>query len=289
VEPPRKIIRKKQPAKREKDQSRALVSQPHQESALILRMLPSDLLIRIVSYLHVCDLCRISTTNKEFGKLTATRQVWSSLFVGRWPVFRQENELTGFEWRRQYKEQHLKELRAISESCPADTLPYFLQMEKAKQSQAPRAQNEFRVIEEWLSRNPFARVVDYSKHDCSLQSCSYYVRGNVYICEKTGKVHFCPCDVSACDLITTSDGSRHCPVSARSFCLTPGDIADSQDADRYDDRPSILPTHPRGEEDEDEEELPGTFLARCYTYGYSCRSEEDLPTIDRDGSQSTYL
>ncbi|GLT81020.1 hypothetical protein SLA2020_524280 [Shorea laevis] len=86
-------------------------------------------------------------------------------------------------------------------NCLPEFKEYYIQMQEAKQSQAPLPSQvkDDRIfldktvadqISRWKSRHGLAYKV-FTDHACSGETCSYHQIGNVFVCGKIGYVHVC--------------------------------------------------------------------------------------------------
>jgi len=241
-----------------------------------LTYLPTDILLRIFSFLQGHDVCIMAVVCRDMSPLCKSREVWSNLYVRRWPVYIMAQDLSGAEWRTKYRKKHEKEMLRLSKGCPPKLLPYFVQMKQAQINSKKRDLNEFTIIEQWLDKHPMARnVSQYQRenHLCSNQNCKYYHVNELYICEQTGKTHFCG---SACNSQRDNGDSLICIVSGRIF--------DSESSAHLQE-PGVkigIAIGMEGAENLDgdgDDDDGDSFLARCYSYGYSCSSEVEYQRV----------
>jgi len=241
---------------------------------IFLDNLPTDVLLRVMAFLRSRDVCVVAVVCRSLCSLCKSRELWSTLYVRRWPVYSAAQDLSGAQWREKYRRKHLAEIHQMSKGCPPELLHYFLQMEQAKINLKKRDFNEFDIIERWLDKHPVARHVtplQRQNHLCSKQTCKYYNVNELYICEQTGKIHFCglSCNeqLDDGDLIT-------CGVSGRTF---------HSETDQLGQDSGVkigIAVGMEGSEDVEEDDDDGdSFLAKCYSYGYSCSSEMEYQRV----------
>jgi len=240
-----------------------------------LTYLPTDVLLRIFSFHRSRDICVFTVVCRDLSPLCKSRELWSNLYVRRWPVYTMAQELSGAEWREKYRNKHETEMRRLSKGCPPELLHYFVQMKQAKNHSKKRNLNEFTIIEEWFDKHPTARQVSRlqrENHFCSSQTCKYYHVSDLYICEQTGKTHFCG---STCNSQQECGDLLMCIVSRRIF---ESEILPQESGVKIGIAIGMESSENIDEDDEEEDD-GASFLAKCYSYGYSCNSEVEYQNV----------
>ncbi|CAL0330677.1 unnamed protein product [Lupinus luteus] len=77
----------------------------------MMNCLPEDVAIKIVSLLHVRDLCSLSCCSTFSRQLCFSDSIWESLFTNRWPLFSSStsNDSSNFKnWRKLYLKRHIE-------------------------------------------------------------------------------------------------------------------------------------------------------------------------------------
>ncbi|KAF9626610.1 hypothetical protein IFM89_036471 [Coptis chinensis] len=183
---------------------------------------------------------------------------WKELYIQELPLFLQRDEEDMFQFVR---------------NTPTEFKEYYIQMQVAKRSQAPLPSqvNDDRIILDktvadqvsmWrVSRGLTDEVV--AGHACSGDTCSYYQIGNVFLCEKTGRVHVCG-DTCREVLMDTNTGLWVCTVSGHCFDTVLSPTETEPDAEQG------------GVTDETEPFMGSGRFARAYVLGYDCVDEKEL-------------
>jgi len=244
--------------------------------SLSLTYLPTDILLRIFSFLRSRDICVMAVVCRNISPLCKSRELWSNLYVRRWPVYTMAQELSGAEWREKYRKKHETEMRRLSKGCPPELLHYFIQMNQAKNHSKKRNFNEFMIIEEWFDKHPIVRQVSpiqRENHICSTQTCKYYHVKDLYICEQTGKTHFCG---SACNSQLEYGDALVCTISRKIF---ESDVLPQESGVKIGIAIGMEGSENIDGEGEDEDDDGASFLAKCYSYGYSCNSEVEYQNV----------
>ena len=133
---------------------------------------------------------------------------------------------------------------------------------------AESAPNEFDLIDEWRRTHPMVPSDrDHTRHPCSANSCSYYTHGHIYICEQTGKVHFCG---KECNAQIVERDAEVCCISGRTR------PRHESEGDQEGAGLSVGERIVR-EEREAFEDMP--FLAQCFEYGYGCDTQRETTQV----------
>ncbi|OIW19573.1 hypothetical protein TanjilG_18383 [Lupinus angustifolius] len=77
----------------------------------MMNSLPEDVAIKIVSLLHVRDLCSFSCCSTFSRQLSFSDSIWESLFTNRWPLFSSStsNDFPNYKnWRKLYLKRHIE-------------------------------------------------------------------------------------------------------------------------------------------------------------------------------------
>jgi len=242
----------------------------------LLTYLPTDILLRVFSFHRSRDICVLAVVCRDMSPLCKSREIWSNLYVRRWPVYRMAQELSGAQWREKYRKKHETEMRRLSKGCPPELLHYFIQMNQAKNQSKKRDLNEFTVIDEWFDKHPIARKVSplqRENHLCSTQTCKYYHVNDLYICEQTGKTHFCG---SACNSQREYGDTLICTISRRIF---ESELLPQESGVKIGIAIGMEGAENIDGDGEDEDDDGASFLAKCYSYGYSCNSENEYQNV----------
>lgn len=219
-------------------------------------VLPRDLLLRVLSFLCVPELCGLSTVSKHLRALAQDWTLWSSSYVQRWaPPF---GCSLREDWKQLYRQRDAREIAELVSGADPDMKPYLLQMNQARRSIPQRTRNEFSIISDWQSRHASVDPSEHIHHDCSRDTCSYFVDRDLFICESSGRFHLCG---AACADAVQLHNERVCRVSGRWSSQ-----ADSEDR-RYPDDDNV------------DDPGDGSFLARCYAFGYNCKDEATVDQV----------
>ncbi|KAK8510095.1 hypothetical protein V6N13_103694 [Hibiscus sabdariffa] len=120
----------------------------------------------------------------------------------------------------------------------------------------------------WTSSRGLADEAD-TDHAFSGETCSYYQIGDVFVCEKTGKVHVCD---DACREVILDPNSELlvCTISGHCFdrLLSPSEMEQQQGEGEGG-----------GTDEVSEPFLGSARFARAYLLGYNCEDEKELDSL----------
>eukprot|EP00897_Mesotaenium_endlicherianum_P000665 jgi/Mesen1/1059/ME000123S00229 len=176
------------------------------------------------------------------------------------------------------------DMHEFVQNTPHDFREYYVQMQAAKRTQAPRPDqlhDDLVVLDtsiadqitEWRRARSLPEAYG-GDHFCSGQQCSYHQIADVYLCEKTGRAHVC--DENCKEIVLDPDNQLLvCSVSGRCFdrWLTP----EEEDDDVAPGRLQAAGAAPADEGDA----LIGPSLARAYVMGYFADDERELLAAQR--------
>ena len=180
----------------------------------LLSSLPGDVLHRLLCYLDVPTLCRVSAVCRLLKAESEVDDLWADLVADRWPVQRDREDVR-VRWKATYRAREDQDRAAFFASLPADQLPlthwqalYAAQLSRQRSSR--RRVNEFEVIRAW--REAHSASLPSAGHACSFLHCAFVqLLPELFICTDSHAVHFC---LAAC-LAVEGRGEGRCAVSGR--------------------------------------------------------------------------
>ncbi|KAL4290584.1 hypothetical protein GQ457_14G022230 [Hibiscus cannabinus] len=238
--------------------------------------IPPDLFTQILKHLSPDDLVSCSLVCSSLNFAASDESLWRRLYRMRWGLL-PPTKLRLCTWKKLYIQRDEEDLIKLVRNCPSQLKDYYIQMQAAKRSQAPLPSqlNEDKSIildktiadrvTMWRSSRGLAGEAD-TDHACSGETCSYYQIGDVFVCEKTGKVHVCD---DACREVILDPNSELlvCTISGHCFdrLLSPSEMEQQQ---------------AEGGTDEVSEPFLGSArFARAYLLGYNCEDEKELDAL----------
>ena len=197
---------------------------PPPSSFCLLSSLYHELVLRCLGFLDIPSLCRVSTTCRWLRVTSEDWQLWSELYVSRWPVDRERTERRE-QWKSDYRDKEVQEeaaffaqdndYTAATTPQPAAAADDELADEKAagglsrrdmenqwrhlyratlrRNRQWKRHINEFTLIQSFIdTHQPERGHTAASPLPCSFLSCSFHVLlPDLWVCRSSHRVHFC--------------------------------------------------------------------------------------------------
>ncbi|XP_010275143.1 PREDICTED: F-box protein SKIP31-like isoform X2 [Nelumbo nucifera] len=204
----------------------------------IFSKIPPELFHNILKFLSSEDLVACSLVCRFLNHAASDESLWRRLYCMRWGLSPPTKKLRQFAWKKLYIQ--VNDDRIIMDKTVADQ------------------------VSMWRSSKGMTDevVVD---HACSGETCSYYQIGDVFICEKTGRVHVCD-DTCREVVLDASSGLLVCTISGHCFdrMLSPSEM--EPDAEQQQG----------GVTDEAEPFMGSGRFARAYLLGYNCADEKEL-------------
>ncbi|XP_072966307.1 F-box protein SKIP31 [Typha angustifolia] len=239
--------------------------------------IPPELFHHILKFLSSEDLISCSLVCRFMNLAASDESLWRRLYCMRWGLTSSTGKLRACAWKKLYIQRDQEDMVEFVRNTPSEFKEYYIQMQAAKRSQAPLPTqvNDDGVI---LDRTVADQVSIWKSsrgltdeaiigHVCSGNSCSYCQIGDVFICEKTGRVHVCD-DTCREVILDQSSGLLVCTISGHCFdsWLSPEEESDNSDADQQQG----------GVTDEAEPFMGSGRFARAYLLGYNCADEKEL-------------
>ena len=97
-----------------------VVSSATSSSFCLLSSLYHDLVLRCLGLLDIPSLCRMSTTCRWLRSTSEDWELWSELYVSRWPVDRERTERKE-RWKADYRDKEMQEEAAFFAQDNDDT------------------------------------------------------------------------------------------------------------------------------------------------------------------------
>ncbi|XP_020596470.1 F-box protein SKIP31 isoform X2 [Phalaenopsis equestris] len=232
--------------------------------------IPPEVIHHILKFLSSEDLISCSIVCKFLCYAASDESLWRRLYCMRWGLASPSCKLRASAWKNLYIQRDREDMSEFVRNTPFEFKDYFIQMQAAKRSQAPLPSqvNDDHIILDrtvadqvsiWRSSRGFTDET-VTGHTCSGNSCTYSQIGDVFLCEKTGRVHVC--DDTCREAVWDQDsGLMVCTISGQCFdrWLSPEEESDNDQ-----------------QQDEMEPFMGSGRFARAYTLGYSCVDEEEL-------------
>ncbi|XP_026413178.1 F-box protein SKIP31-like isoform X1 [Papaver somniferum] len=242
-------------------------------------MIPSELFHNILKFLSSEDLIACSCVCKYLNFAASDESLWRRLYCMRWGLLSPTNKLRECAWKKLYIQRDEEDMAEFVRNTPSEFKEYYIQMQAAKRSQAPlpsQVNDDHIILNKTVadqvsiwrtSRGLPDEVV--TGHACSGDTCSYYQIGELFLCEKTGRVHVCD-DTCREVVLDASSGTLVCTISGHCFdrLLSPSEI--EPDAEQQG-----------GGTDEAEPFMGSGRFARAYLLGYNCADEKELEAVSR--------
>ncbi|XP_072994050.1 F-box protein SKIP31 isoform X2 [Typha latifolia] len=203
--------------------------------------IPPELFHHILKFLSSEDLISCSLVCRFMNLAASDESLWRRLYCMRWGLTSSTGKLRACAWKKLYIQRDQEDMVEFVRNTPSEFREYYIQMQAAKRSQAPLPTqvNDDGVI---LDRTVADQVSIWKSsrgltdeaiigHVCSGNSCSYCQIGDVFICEKTGRVHVCD-DTCREVILDQSSGLLVCTISGHCFdsWLSPEEESDNSDA-----------------------------------------------------------
>ncbi|OAY79147.1 F-box protein SKIP31 [Ananas comosus] len=230
------------PSKRirvESESSHAQRSRAQIDSGFFSKI-PPELFHSIFKFLSSEDLISCSLVCRFMNFAASDESLWRRLYCMRWGLTSVNGTLRSCAWKKLYIQ--LNDDKVILDRTVADQVSMWKR-----------------------SRGLTDEAV--GSHVCSGNTCSYSQIGDVFICEKTGRVHVCD-DTCREVILDQSSGLLVCTISGHCFdrLLSPEEESDCYDADPLQG----------GVADEAEPFMGSGRFARAYLLGYNCADEKEL-------------
>lgn len=247
---------------------RPCIEQENSSGGIFLKI-PPELFHHIFKFLSSEDLIACSLVCRFMNSTAADERLWRRLYCMRWGMGSPTAKLRACAWKQLYIQRDQEDMVEFVRNTPQEFKEYYIQMQAAKRSQTPVPSqvNDDRVILDrtvgdqvsiWRSSRGFTDD-SVLGHVCSGRTCSYSQIGDVFLCEKTGRVHVCD-DTCREVVLDQSSGLMVCTVSGQCFdrWLSPEEESDT-------------------EQQQDDEPFMGSGrFARAYQVGYNCADEKEL-------------
>jgi len=141
---------------------------------LTLPTLPRDVLLRVLSYLGVSDLCSVAVACKALRGAANDGELWSALFVRRFVPTEPRSD--SIDYKALYRQREEQERQEFLAQLPDDSvdvaesrLSMWAAVNKARREMA-RPVNEFAFVEKWQQEHP--EVAGYLSSASSSSSSS---------------------------------------------------------------------------------------------------------------------
>ncbi|XP_010251519.1 PREDICTED: F-box protein SKIP31-like [Nelumbo nucifera] len=241
----------------------------------IFSKIPPELFHHILKFLSSEDLIACSLVCRFLNYAASDESLWRRLYCMRWGLSTPTKRLRQFAWKKLYIQRDEEDMVEFVRNTPSEFREYYIQMQAAKRSQAPLPSqvNDDRIILDktvsdqvsmWKSSHGLTDEV-VTDHACSGETCSYYQIGDVFLCEKTGRVHVC--DDTCREVVLDADsGLLVCTISGHCFdrMLSPSEMEPDTEQQQG------------GVTDEAEPFMGSGRFARAYLLGYNCADEKEL-------------
>ena len=189
-------------------------------SFCLLSSLYHDLILRCLGFLDIPSLCRMSTTCRWLRSTSEDWELWSELYVSRWPVDRERTERKE-QWKSDYRdkevqeetaffaqdndytntsqhaaaddEQHNKAVAGLSRRDMEAQWRHLYKATLRRNRQWKRHINEFTLIQSFIDNHqPQHGHTASSPLPCSFLQCSFHLLlPDLYVCRSSHRVHFC--------------------------------------------------------------------------------------------------
>ncbi|WOL13204.1 F-box protein SKIP31 isoform X3 [Canna indica] len=242
----------------------------------IFSKIPPELFHHIFKFLSSEDLIACALVCKFMNFVASDESLWRRLYALRWGIDSSKGKLRACAWKKLYIQRDEEDMIEFVRNTPTEFKEYYIQMQAAKRSQVPvPSQVDDRVLLDktvadqvsmWKSSRGLTDDAA-TGHSCSGNTCSYSQIGDVFICEKTGRVHVCD-DTCREVVLDHSSGILVCTISGHCFdrLLTPEEESDTLENEQQQS----------GVVDEAEPFMGSGRFARAYLLGYNCADEKEL-------------
>ncbi|XP_052210589.1 F-box protein SKIP31 [Diospyros lotus] len=237
--------------------------------------IPSELFHHILKFLSSEDLVSCSLVCRFLNYASSDESLWRRLYCMRWGLLPPTKKLREVAWKRLYIQRDEEDMIEFVRNCPSEFKEYYIQMQAAKRSQAPLPSqvNDDQIVLDktvsdqvsiWKSSRGLTDTM-VSNHDCSGETCTYYQIGDVFVCEKTGRVHVCD-DTCREAVLDPGNELLVCTISGHCFdrLLSPAEMEPDPEQQQG------------GVSDEAEPFMGSGRFARAYLLGYNCADEKEL-------------
>ncbi|XP_058085197.1 F-box protein SKIP31 isoform X2 [Magnolia sinica] len=208
------------------DQGTSQVSCHCQIETGIFSKIPPELFHHILKFLSSEDLISCSLVCRFLNSAASDECLWRRLYCMRWGLSSPTGKLRECAWKKLYIQRDEEDMAEFVKNTPSEFKEYYVQMQAAKRSQAPLLSqvNDDRIILDktvadqvsiWRSSRGLTDEV-VADHACSGETCCYSQIGDVFLCEKTGRVHVC--DDTCREVVwDPSNGLLVCTISGHCF------------------------------------------------------------------------
>ncbi|XP_068634087.1 F-box protein SKIP31-like isoform X2 [Aristolochia californica] len=234
----------------------------------IFSKIPPELFHHIFKFLSSEDLISCSLVCKFLNFAASDESLWRRLYCMRWGLSSLGGKLRACAWKKLYIQRDEEDMVEFVRNTPPEFKEYYIQMQVAKRSQTPlpsQVNGDHLILDKtvadqvsiWKSSRGMSDDVA-ANHVCSGKTCSYSQIGDVFLCEKTGRVHVC--DETCRETIFDTDGLLVCTISGHCFdrLLSPCEeetTADQQQAGVTDEAEPFMGSGRFGYNCADEKEL----------------------------------
>ncbi|CAN6461417.1 unnamed protein product [Victoria cruziana] len=161
--------------------------------------IPPELFPHILKFLSSEDLMACSLVCRFLNFAASDEFLWRRLYCMRWGLAHPPGKLRACAWKKLYMQRDEEDMVEFVRNTPAEFKEYYIQMQVAKRSQAPlpsQVNDDSIILDKtvadqvsiWKSSRGLTDDVA-PDHACSGEICTYSQIGDVFICEKTGRVH----------------------------------------------------------------------------------------------------
>ncbi|XP_020696501.1 F-box protein SKIP31 [Dendrobium catenatum] len=241
--------------------------------------IPPEVIHNILKFLSSEDLISCSIVCKFLSYAASDESLWRRLYCMRWGLASASSKLRASAWKNLYIQRDREDMSEFVRNTPSEFKEYYIQMQAAKRSQAPLPSqvNDDHIILDttvadqvaiWRSSRGFTDE-SVTGHICSGKTCAYSQIGDVFLCEKTGRVHVCDdtCREAVWDLYS---GLMVCTISGQCFDRW---LSPEEEADNEQQQAALI--------DDMEPFMGSGRYARAYSLGYSCIDDKELEAVLR--------
>lgn len=231
--------------------------------------IPPEVIHNILKFLSPEDLISCSIACKFMSYAASDEGLWRRLYCMRWGLGSLPGKLRASGWKNLYIQRDREDMAYFVRHTPTEFKEYYIQMQAAKRSQLPSQDHDDRIfldttvadqVSIWRNKRGFTDE-SVKGHNCSGRSCTYSHFEDVFLCDKTGRVHVCD---DTCREAVWDQYSGHlvCTISGQCFerWLFPEEEADNE----------------QPQADEMEPFMGSGRFARAYLLGYSCIDDKEL-------------
>ncbi|XP_031482352.1 F-box protein SKIP31 [Nymphaea colorata] len=237
--------------------------------------IPPELFRHILKFLSSEDLVACALVCRFLNFAASDEFLWRRLYCMRWGLASPTGKPRACAWKKLYIQRDEEDMVEFVRNTPAEFKEYYIQMQVAKRSQAPlpsQVNDDSIILDKtvadqvsiWKSSRGLTDDVA-PDHACSGETCTYSQIGDVFICEKTGRVHVCD-DTCRETILDPSSGLLVCTISGLCFDSWLSPSEEEPDMDQQQG----------GATDEQEPFMGSGRFARAYLLGYNCADEKEL-------------